>query len=305
VVVGANNNMSSASLLSFAETDFTETECPVCCEDLFNESGICEKEGGVAATVCHHVVHVHCLKSQWEQQQSCSMIANARSRRGDEEDAGADTASPEEDESSSSFCLFGQANKDLYCPVCSRSVTIYTSSSEAAYFPGFWIPRIQACIERLLAGEHATISSSGASTSGEGMIETTNSPSNGCIDDMYSGRRCVDDSNKRIPAELIRTELLSDASLTKSQKKYIYNAPSTNTGLQQALTWAGKVPRASSTLHSRAGLSSSSPSFSPSASTSPTSSATITLPGLNTRGLWQYDAHSDEIYLWRTTLEDE
>jgi hypothetical protein len=255
-----------------ASSDFVEAECPVCYMDLFNESGICEKAEGVAATVCHHVVHVACLKSF----QCCSVNGSGRGR-GDDNGA---SSSPEQE--SSSFCLFGE-ERDLHCPVCSRSVSIYTSSSEAAYFPGFWIPLIQSCIERFLAEKVSS------SSSAEGTIGTTTRPSN------RSSSRSDGDSSTRIPAESIRKELLKNDSLTESQKKYIFDAPcSKNAGLQQALTWAGKVPRASSTL-----LPSSS-----SAATSPTSSA-ITLPGLNTRGLWQYDAQSDEICVYKTVLGED
>jgi hypothetical protein len=252
--------------LSIMSLSFLESECPVCFEELFNENGQCEDAEGVAATVCHHVVHVRCLTSL------CS------SREEHDHDSA--------EESGSSSCLFGQTNR--HCPVCSRSVTIYSSSSEAAYFPGFWIPFIQSCIERFAPSGEEALSLSLSSGEGLGMIETTLSrmslPSLGTCSSRNS-------SNTRIPAALIRKELRNDTSLTDSQKKFI-DAPS-NAGLQQALVWAGKVHRTSSTLnHARGSSISSSP-----ASTSPTSSA-ITLPGMSTRGLWQYDAQSDEICPW-------
>jgi hypothetical protein len=264
--------------MSFA---FVETECPVCFEDLFDENGVCQEAEGVAATVCHHVVHVRCLTSQ-----CCTS-----SRDEQEEDSNND-ASPQENSGSSSFYLFGQA-RDLYCPVCSRSVLIYSSSSEAAYFPGFWIPLIQSCIKQIAPSWEA-VSPSSTFSSDEGLIEATLSFSSGGSD---SSTAHVDDSrNIRIPAALIRQELRKDCSLTDSQKKFI-DAPS-NAGLQQALVWAGKVHRTIRTLHHHAsgGLSSSS-TLSSLASTLPTSSG-VTLPGLSTRGLWQYDAQNDEICLW-------
>jgi hypothetical protein len=92
------------------------------------------------------------------------------------------------------------------CPLCQKPLTMWTTSKQAAQFPGFWLHRID---EYLLT-----------------FKDPPSNPSNG-------KPKCLD-------AWKIREHFAQDASLTEEQKVFISDDPSgMGKGLQAALEWGG------------------------------------------------------------------
>jgi len=89
--------------------------CPICFELLFDEKGVCHKEGGVADIVCRHLVHDTCLNQQ------------AGSSPGPSRQSILDRT---------------------FCPTCERPVSCWPSSAEFASFAIFWLPKIEHALKK-------------------------------------------------------------------------------------------------------------------------------------------------------------
>jgi len=88
------------------------SECPICLERLFDDSGIA-CNGEVAKMMCFHLVHDECLRRA---AQSLNADGNRYGVGGFGPRAG--------------------------CPVCNRPVSFWTSYKHAAAFPIFWMNKI-------------------------------------------------------------------------------------------------------------------------------------------------------------------
>jgi hypothetical protein len=94
------------------------TDCPICMEALFDEDGIASEE--VAKILCFHLVHSDCLME-------AGRALNADGTRYG----------------------IGGFGARAGCPICERHVSSWSCSNEAAFFPIFWMHRIQACLEAI------------------------------------------------------------------------------------------------------------------------------------------------------------
>ena len=97
------------------------TECPVCCEELFDEKGIAQ-HGKVAKIMCQHLVHSDCLAEA------------GRSLNSDGSRYGIGG-------------LLGMPRAG--CPICAVPVSFWVAYSDAAAFPIFWMHRIQEKLEEI------------------------------------------------------------------------------------------------------------------------------------------------------------
>jgi hypothetical protein len=147
-------------------------ECPLCEGQLFDEStGRSLMAIADLSPNCFHAIHSKCLK----QQQSTS---------------------PNSSNSSTSKC-----------PVCDKSISMWISAKQAAHFAGFWMDRVETCLQTL-------------------------------------GPRKVDSKEwpQPLPASAVREHLQKDPTLTDTQKQYIDDDPTgLGKGLASALEWGGYV----------------------------------------------------------------
>ena len=133
----------------------TTTECPICLEDLFNEEGVASKD--VAEIMCNHLVHSECLAG----------AGRSLNETGERYGIGG----------------FGPRSG---CPICSRPVSMWTSSKDAAYFKCFWTQKIENVLKELGPNQ---------------------------VDDGNGSHRAMP-----VAAETVRERLREDPSLTESQK---------------------------------------------------------------------------------------
>ena len=114
---------------------------------------------------CFHVIHAKCLKQQ--QQQASSDKASSKT-----------------------------------CPVCDKSIHVWSVSKQAAQFAAFWMARVETCLQTLKppTDEHGAV--------------------------------------RPLPAYELRDRLHKDKTLTETQKRYI---DETKGGLLGALEWGGGI----------------------------------------------------------------
>lgn len=188
-------------------------ECPLCKGQLFDES-TGESPMAIAdlSPNCFHVVHGKCLKQQ-------TPTSNASATRRSSIQAGG-------------------------CPVCEKSISMWVSAKQAAHFAGFWIDRVETCLQQM----------------GPAVLD----------DNPTSIPR------QPVPALKVRDRLALDESLSKEQKRYIYEDPTgLGKGLSAALEWGGYVDF-NGCNKGQVGWS----------------------QHLRSRGLWKYDARHDDLWLW-------
>jgi hypothetical protein len=160
---------SKKKQLTTSLTDRTfANECPLCEGQLFDES-TGESLMAIAdlSPNCFHAIHAKCLKQQ--------------------------SKSPNSSNSK--------------CPVCDKSISMWISAKQAAHFAGFWMDRVETCLQTL-------------------------------------GPRKGDDKGlpQPLPASVVREHLQKDPTLTDTQKRYIDDDPTgLGKGLASALEWGGYV----------------------------------------------------------------
>ena len=94
------------------------------------------------------------------------------------------------------------------CPICEKPLAIWTSSKQAAQFPGFWLERVENFLRAM----------------------------NGAPQDTASGNDVC------LPAFKIREHFQKQEDLTEAQKMYIQDDPTgMDRGLQAALEWGGYI----------------------------------------------------------------
>jgi hypothetical protein len=170
-------------------------ECPLCEGQMFDES-TGESPMAIAdlSPHCFHVMHAKCLK----QQSAHSIITTTTtttttptSNNNNEQRRRQSSSTP--------------SHKSM-CPVCDKSISMWISAKQAAHFAGFWMERVEACLQQL-----------GPPQNDKGVVQP-------------------------LPASRVRDHLQQDDSLTETQKRYIDDDPTgLGKGLASALEWGGYV----------------------------------------------------------------
>jgi multidrug transporter EmrE-like cation transporter len=158
-------------------------ECPLCKGQLFDESsGKSPMAIADLSPNCFHVVHGKCLKQQ-------TPTSNASATRRSSIQAGG-------------------------CPVCDKSISMWVSAKQAAHFAGFWIDRVETCLQQL----------------GPDVVGHPSKNNPATI------------PRQPVPASAVRDRLALDESLSEEQKRYIHEDPTgLGKGLAAALEWGGYV----------------------------------------------------------------
>ena len=150
---------------SLIDRTFTN-QCPLCQGQLFDEqTGKSKMAIADLSPHCFHVIHAKCLKQQ--QQHASSDKASSKT-----------------------------------CPVCDKSIHVWSVSKQAAQFAAFWMARVETCLQTLKppTDEHGAV--------------------------------------RPLPACELRDRLHKDKTLTETQKRYI---DETKGGLLGALEWGGGI----------------------------------------------------------------
>jgi multidrug transporter EmrE-like cation transporter len=114
-------------------------------------------------------------------------------------------------------CLKQQTTpgKTSTCPVCDTSISMWISAKQAAHFAGFWMDRVESCLQQV--GPLYLNNDNNENTTKDGLPQPQ-------------------------PASVVRQFLQQDATLSDLQKRYIEGDPTgLGKGLASSLEWGGSV----------------------------------------------------------------